>query len=94
MPPISEQEIPFEIRAKLGSINGITFPRQGYTSDVGIIDGRHGKAVLKRAKGKQYGEWLEREASVLSCLASTGLRVPEVYHLMQTGNKKGFNAGC
>ncbi|WP_079908895.1 phosphotransferase family protein [Paenibacillus sp. 32352] len=90
MPPISGQEIPFEIRAKLGNINGITFPRQGYTSDVGIIDARHGKAVLKRARGKQYSEWLEREASVLSCLASTGLRVPKVYHFMQAGEQEGI----
>ncbi|UVI32839.1 phosphotransferase family protein [Paenibacillus spongiae] len=83
MIPISQHEIPHVLLNKLGVINKIAFPRQGYTSDVGIIDSAKGTVVLKRTKGKPYSEWLRRESYILECLAQTHLRVPQVYQFMQ-----------
>ncbi|MFE3573433.1 hypothetical protein [Lysinibacillus sp. NPDC059133] len=37
MQPIHIDEIPSEIKEYLNKINSIRFPRQGYTSDVGLI---------------------------------------------------------
>lgn len=83
MIPISQQEIPYEIINQLGVINTINFPRQGHTSDVGIIDSAKGTMVLKRTRGKQFTEWLTREFYILECLSQTQLRVPKVYHFIQ-----------
>lgn len=83
MVPISLQEIPHEIIKELGAISNISFPRQGHTSNVGIIDSERGLFILKRTKGKQYSDWLRREAYVLECLAQTSLRVPNVYQFIQ-----------
>lgn len=38
MQPIQINEIPIQIKDYTGTIISITFPRQGYTSNVGIID--------------------------------------------------------
>ena len=81
--PISQQEIPQEIIKELGAIRNINFPRQGHTSDVGIIDSEKGHFVLKRTRGEQYSEWLRRESSILKCLSQTPLRVPNVYQFIQ-----------
>ncbi|MFD0710473.1 phosphotransferase family protein [Paenibacillus sp. GCM10027626] len=81
--PISYQEIPREVMKKLGIINNITFPRQGHTSDVGIIDCEKGLVVLKRTRGKQFSEWLKRESYILDCLSQTHLPVPKAYQFVQ-----------
>lgn len=78
MLPIPQQEIPQEILNELGAVGDITFPRQGHTSDVGIIDSEQGRVVLKRTKGKLYTDWLKRESFILQCLSRTKLRVPKV----------------
>lgn len=83
MLPISQQEIPRDISKELGGISNVTFPRQGHTSDVGIVHSESGIAVIKRAKGTQYAEWLRREAVVLKCLSQTSLPVPKVRRFYQ-----------
>ncbi|RXZ79796.1 aminoglycoside phosphotransferase family protein [Paenibacillaceae bacterium] len=87
MEPISKQEIPHEIMKQLGTISKIFFPRQGHTSNVGIIHSEKGFSVLKRTKGNQYSEWLRRESSILACLSQTHLRVPKVYQFIQHGDE-------
>ncbi|MCS7460989.1 aminoglycoside phosphotransferase family protein [Paenibacillus doosanensis] len=84
MPPILLREIPREIIEHSGTVKSIRFPRQGHTSDVGIIECAHGRFVLKRAKGEQYCAWLSREVGVLSCLHSgAALPVPRVYRFVE-----------
>ncbi|MFM9276900.1 phosphotransferase family protein [Paenibacillus jiagnxiensis] len=83
MEPISQQQIPHEVIKELGAIYNITFPRQGHSSDVGIIHSEKGVSVLKRTRGEQYSEWLRRESSILECLFQTHLRVPRVYQFLQ-----------
>ncbi|GBF74374.1 aminoglycoside phosphotransferase APH(3') [Paenibacillus sp. 598K] len=68
---------------ELGAICNNTFPRQGHTSDVGIIESEKGLSVLKRTRGAQYSEWLRRESYILECLSQTNLRVPKVYQFFQ-----------
>ncbi|MCM3786236.1 phosphotransferase [Neobacillus mesonae] len=90
MNPISKQEIPKEIMKQLGSISLISFPRQGHTSDVGIIDSTNGRYVLKRTKGRQYSEWLRRESYILDCLTYTSLRVPRNYSFIHREETDGY----
>lgn len=76
--PIQIGEIPTEILEYVKNINSIQFPRQGYTSDVGILESNQGIYVLKRAKGELFCSWLNKEASVLDCLSNeTNLPVPK-----------------
>ncbi|WP_282939967.1 hypothetical protein [Paenibacillus sp. RC67] len=83
MVPIYLNEIPNEFNHYLGSIKDITFPRQGHTSDVGIIQSEHGKFVLKRTKGEQYSTWLSEEVGVLKSLSVAPLSTPKVYHFVE-----------
>ncbi|WP_235728352.1 hypothetical protein [Kurthia senegalensis] len=52
MKPIELNEIPLEIKSFLTTIDSIKFPRQGYTSDVIILEANEEKYVLKRTKGE------------------------------------------
>ncbi len=85
--PIVLDEIPQEILTYLGGIEGITFPRQGQTSDVGIIQSKEGIAVLKRTRGKQFCEWLRKEIEVLNGLTTTDLPIPKVYTVKDEGEE-------
>lgn len=61
-------------------MNSIRFPRQGYTSDVGIIENNDGNLfALKRTKEPLYNSWLNEEVAVLNCLSmKTKLPIPKV----------------
>jgi len=77
--PIQVDEIPEEIREYLKNIDCIKFPRQGYTSNVAIIQSHQGSFALKRTTGEWFCSLLKREVSVLNRLAKeTKLRVPKV----------------
>ena len=79
MQPIKTTEIPAAITDYLKNIKSIKFPRQGCTSDVGIIESTQGTYALKRAKGDLYCSWLDKEIVVLNCLSNqTTLPVPKV----------------
>lgn len=88
MHPITSNEIPLEIKEYLHTINAIKFPRQGYSSDVVIIDSRQGAFALKRTKGLLFCSLLEREIAVLNCLAKqTTLPVPTVKKFVKQQNQ-------
>ena len=77
MNPIHKQEIPEEILIVTGELMQMTFPQQGCTSDVAVLECEHGKFVLKRSRGR-YASWLEREVHILKSLSSLSL-VPKVH---------------
>ncbi|MNI19019.1 Aminoglycoside 3'-phosphotransferase [compost metagenome] len=85
--PISLHEIPYEIIDNLGIVEDIRFPRQGHTSDVGIIESTKGCFIIKRTKGEQYCSWLSQEIHVLNCLRNTKLPVPTVYQVVEHNNE-------
>ncbi|ART75408.1 aminoglycoside phosphotransferase APH(3') [Sutcliffiella horikoshii] len=79
MKPIQHEEIPAEIKEYVSNIHSITFPRQGCTSDVGIIQSDNGGYALKRTKTPQFNAWLKKEIMVLRYLnQETSLPVPKV----------------
>ncbi|MCT1903545.1 hypothetical protein [Oceanobacillus sojae] len=79
MPPIQLDEIPIEMKEYLKRIISIRFPRQGYTSNLGIIESDQGIFALKRTKGKLFSSMLKKEVSILNCLnTKTELPVPKV----------------
>ncbi|WP_346729201.1 phosphotransferase family protein [Lederbergia citrea] len=79
MAPIERQEIPADFLKITGEIKYITFPEQGCTSNVGIIESENGRFVLKRAFEKRYCKWLEKEAQILKGLQDSKLPVPNIY---------------
>ena len=89
MQPIHIDEIPSEIKEYLNKIHSIKFPRQGYTSDVGLIENNKGVYALKRTKGELFCSWLNREVSVLNCLTDQAkLPVPKVKKFVEQNNKR------
>ncbi|MGV3465174.1 MAG: aminoglycoside phosphotransferase family protein, partial [Heyndrickxia sp.] len=79
MQPFKIGEIPPEIIEYIKNINSIRFPRQGYTSDVGIIESDQGIYALKRAKVGLFCSWLKKEVSIMECLSNeTNLPIPKV----------------
>jgi aminoglycoside phosphotransferase (APT) family kinase protein len=88
MKPIAIQEIPKHIQNDVGTIYAIHFPKQGYTSDVGIIETANGTYVVKRAKGERFCASLAKDAKVLTCLSSTALPIPTLYRFHETKHKK------
>ncbi|QTD39921.1 phosphotransferase family protein [Sporosarcina sp. Te-1] len=77
--PLSKEEIPGELIYLTGEIRDIQFPKQGQTSDVGIVNGEKGTYIVKRSKEEPFRSWLVREEDVLRHLQGTGLPVPKVY---------------
>ncbi len=79
MKPILLEEIPILIKDYVRNIHSISFPRQGCTSDVGIIQSDKGRFALKRTKKPQFNVWLKKEIMVLRSLnKETSLPVPKV----------------
>ncbi|GKV55189.1 hypothetical protein NCCP2222_11360 [Sporosarcina sp. NCCP-2222] len=77
--PLTIEEIPQELIYLTGAIDEIRFPKQGHTSDVGIVDGEKGPYIIKRAKEELFRFWLLREEYVLRNLMGSGLPVPIVF---------------
>ncbi|MBY6037746.1 aminoglycoside phosphotransferase family protein [Fictibacillus nanhaiensis] len=82
MNPVTIDEIPLQFKNITGKINNMTFPKQGYTSDVGILHTDKERYVVKRAKGELFRTWLSQEASVLVALSVTDLSVPRLFHFV------------
>ncbi|TYS67445.1 phosphotransferase [Sutcliffiella horikoshii] len=79
MKPIQLEEVPIVIKDYVKNIHSITFPLQGCTSDVGIIQSDIGRYALKRTKKPQFNAWLKKEIMVLIGLnQETSLPVPKV----------------
>jgi aminoglycoside phosphotransferase (APT) family kinase protein len=86
--PIHLSEIPIEIKQYVGTIHSIRFPRQGYTSDVGIIDTSSGMYALKRTTGEIFNSWLHKEVTVINLLDSgSTLPLPKVKRYLFEKNK-------
>jgi aminoglycoside phosphotransferase (APT) family kinase protein len=85
--PIRFNEIPIEMKDYVGTIKSVTYPRQGHTSDVCIIESDMGYFVLKRTQGERYCTWLSQEVFVLNCLSQTNLPIPKVYRFIEEKDK-------
>ncbi|MGE7981952.1 phosphotransferase family protein [Solibacillus sp. NPDC093137] len=84
MLPFNVEEIPSEIYMFLNKVNSMSFPRQGYTSNVGLIENGQGIYALKRTKGELNCALLKREVSVINCLTQkTKLPVPKVENFVE-----------
>lgn len=84
MLPIHIEEIPIEIKDYLNKIIGISFPRQGYTSNLGIIESDRGMFALKRTTGQLFSSMLKKEVFILDCLhQKTELFVPKVNRFIE-----------
>ncbi|MFD0048556.1 phosphotransferase family protein [Actinomycetes bacterium NPDC127524] len=85
--PIRMDEIPVEIKEYLNKIISLSYPRQGYTSDVGIVNSDLGFFVLKRTKGEVFSSLLKREQSILNILTNkTELPTPKVKKFLEVEN--------
>lgn len=88
MHPIIVEEIPDSIKKDVKQIEKVTFPKQGCTSDVGILHTAKGRYVLKRTKGEKYRKWLYKEYYVLKNIqALAECRSPIVYKFVQTAEE-------
>lgn len=79
MKPIEIHEIPDKVIEYAGIPQNLTFPKQGHTSNVGIIDSIKGRFVIKRTKGGRFSSWLAQEVLILSYLEQTNLLVPKLF---------------
>lgn len=87
--PIQTEEIPSEIQEYLIKINSLRFPRQGYSSNVGLIENNQGFYALKRTKGELNCSWLNREVTVINCLThKTKLPIPKVKKFVEQKSQK------
>src|SRR6478609_3734535 len=86
--PIIVEEIPDSIKKYVKQIEKVTFPKQGCTSDVGILHTAKGRYVLKRTKGEKYRKWLYKEYCVLKNIqALTDFQSPRAYKFVQTAEQ-------
>jgi hypothetical protein len=76
-------EIPIAILDLVGEVKNLTYPRQGHTSDVCIIESDKGFFVLKRTKGERYCSWLSQEVFVLNSLSQTDLPTLKFTNLLK-----------
>jgi aminoglycoside phosphotransferase (APT) family kinase protein len=73
---ITVEALPEALQAFLGSIHQVTYPPQGYTSDLAIIGCQTGTFVVKRSRSRQYRRWLAQEYRVLQALLTVPLPIP------------------
>lgn len=74
------KDLPQEFLSILGEVQNLTFPKQGCTSDVAVVESTTGRYVVKRARGEQYSSWLAEEYRVLTALAPLPLTIiPKPY---------------
>lgn len=89
MLPIKTEEIPSEIQEYLNKINSMSFPRQGYSSNVGLVENNHGFYALKRTSGELNCSMLNREVKVINCLThKTNLPIPKVKKFVEQESQK------
>jgi aminoglycoside phosphotransferase (APT) family kinase protein len=86
LPPIHIDEIPIQIKEFLNEIISISFPRQGHTSNLGIIESDQGLFALKRTKGILFNSMLKKEVSILNSLNKTELPVPKIKKFIEQNN--------
>jgi aminoglycoside phosphotransferase (APT) family kinase protein len=72
-------DIPSEILEQIGSVKQITFPRQGHTSTVAILDTADQRYVIKKTEHELFNAWLSDEYAALQLLQGTGLPIPKTH---------------
>lgn len=87
----TRDDIPPALRRYVPPGAGLTYPRQGMTSEVAFVDGE-APCVIKRCRNPIYLEWLTREHRVLQALAGSGLPMPRLLDYAQVDNDKGHEA--
>lgn len=85
--PFNLNDIPNTIKEFLNRIISISFPRQGYTSNVAIIESDRGMFALKRTRGERFHSWLKKEVSILNSLRATDLPVPKVWRFVEENHE-------
>lgn len=85
--PINLNDIPNTIKEFLNRLISITFPHQGYTSNVAIIESDRGMFALKRTRGERFHSWLKKEVSILNSLRTTDLPVPKVWEFVEENHE-------
>ncbi|HLG64476.1 MAG TPA: aminoglycoside phosphotransferase family protein [Ktedonosporobacter sp.] len=81
--PLTPDLFPQEIKAFLGEVHTLAYPRQGYTSNITIVGCERGTYVVKHSPGEQFSNWLAQEHRVLQGLKNVPLPLPQPYHYMQ-----------
>ncbi|CAG9621559.1 Aminoglycoside 3'-phosphotransferase [Sutcliffiella rhizosphaerae] len=95
MQPIKVRNIPYVLLERLQPIKTITFPRQGYTSNVGIVESSEGRFALKCSREKLYRTWLKREANVLESLQNkTNFLIPKLIQFTETTDASWILMEC
>ena len=79
-------DLPNEIKSITKKIIKISYPKQGCTSIVAIIDSQTGRYILKQTNHPLYNIWLDREINVLKALEGVPFKVQKVFYYHQTEN--------
>ena len=79
-------DIPPALRRYVPSGAALSFPPQGMTSEVALVDGE-AQCVIKRCRNPIYLEWLAREHRVLRALADAPLPIPRALDYVQVAGR-------
>jgi aminoglycoside phosphotransferase (APT) family kinase protein len=85
--PIGLKEIPSSFHKHIGTIQSVSVPKQGATSDVLVLHCNEGHFVIKRCYGKRFSKWLSHEYETLRTLSNTIIPVPTVYDFFMDVNQ-------
>ncbi|KAA8785897.1 aminoglycoside phosphotransferase (APT) family kinase protein [Paenibacillus sp. 4624] len=72
-------DIPSEILGQIGTVQRITFPRQGHTSTVAVLETADQRYVIKKTEHELYNEWLSDEHIAMQLLQGKGLPIPKTH---------------
>ncbi|HEU5370314.1 MAG TPA: phosphotransferase [Ktedonobacterales bacterium] len=75
--PLAAADFPEEVASALGAVQRLSYPPQGETSAIAIVEGAGGAYAVKRSRGARFSAWLGREYRVLRALAQTSLPTPQ-----------------
>ena len=77
------QTFPTEIASFLGSIHQLTYPPQGDTATVAVVEAARGRYVVKCSRGERFGSWMEREYNALIALSQSPFPTPYPHVFVQ-----------
>ncbi|HEY7359080.1 MAG TPA: phosphotransferase [Ktedonobacterales bacterium] len=81
--PLAASDFPEEVTVVLGTVQRLSYPPQGDTSAIAIVESAGGAYAVKRSRGERFSEWLSQEYQVLRALAQTPLPTPQPYVFVQ-----------
>jgi aminoglycoside phosphotransferase (APT) family kinase protein len=88
----TRDDIPAALRSYVPPGARLTYPPQGMTSEVAVVEGDT-PCVIKRCRDPRYLEWLSREHQVLLTLADSSIPIPRVLGYAQVDKKKEGREG-